>query len=226
MTYSMLGTRVWLPVTFACLVLIAPVALSAIFVARAYGWASGVFAGAVVLSAYCLLVFVRIRHPGSASPAEYEPVVTGPELPGSAWLDPSEEFGPNGIQVARFLARLPLLTEQHWESVRRAQSFGELSIAQAVVSYMRLRKAIQRCAEFEVRQPRGDALVVAQRLIQSMSSDLRMPGASPPAALQTTVFEGLCAIVYRDLLPPKTFDVLYAAFDHVIPAASLSESQS
>jgi hypothetical protein len=44
-------------------------------------------------------------------------------------------------------------------------------------------------------------------------------------AVQATVFEALCALIYRDLLPRRTFDIMYAAFDRVVPAATLSEPQ-
>jgi hypothetical protein len=41
--------------------------------------------------------------------------------------------------------------------------------------------------------------------------------------MQDLVFEALCALIYRDLLPRKTFEIMYATFDRVVPLTTLSD---
>jgi hypothetical protein len=189
-------------------------------------WSTG---NGVVTGFFLLLIgaasFIPLSPRGYRSPAVPSPILgqpNGTQADVDA-LQPSR-FGPNGRQVMNFLFRLPLLTEEHWRVIAEAVEPQRSSAASWLRRWIKEERAFRTMEEISLRElDRAPAEQQALTEIEAATEQGIVPFVSPHALYWATR-QACTALVFRDVLPPGHFAVLYAPFNRVIPAASLESS--
>ena len=159
---------------------------------------------------------------GRRKPVDLPPPVL--KEPTSMWEQEvsraTDAYGPEGTSVARFLARLPALTPDHWRVVVAPFSAEGNSIWAGLRAHVRAYTAsatVLTVPEARTREP-------YTRAIGHTLERAREQGAIPFPATHSGFGAALAAchaLLFRDVLSPKQFAALYAPFEPVIPAASL-----
>lgn len=200
---------------FILVALVSPAAL-AWYVAAHFGVLSS--AGLASILAM-LVVYVKLavgprRRPTLPPPA---PVRGSIDLASSEIARSPARYGPNSGQVALFLDRLPLVSDQQWKHIEQVyvgSMRGPIGYLARVVRQRRIPLDVWRAAR---RDPRREAEAA---LRDALSLDVAAKQANPLIPTAYTIaatYLAAHALLYRDVLDAEDFARFYAPFADVIP---------
>jgi hypothetical protein len=126
---------------------------------------------------------------------------------------PPERYGPNGTQVSAFIARLPMLDEQEWKTVRRDLARRGCSI---------VRPWLFITASWRFARLRTARATYVSAAMQDAVTVVADSGRADPVAVRSAC----AALVLRDLLGERDFLFYYRGFVSVIPHQTLLRPDS
>lgn len=127
------------------------------------------------------------------------------------------DFGPNGLEVIEFLARLPLLSIEHWQYMTSLPSIRRRSIAQQVVGLF-------DSEANPLDLPAGVPLRFSadQQAAEKISEITRTSQIENVADASSILSRAATGLVHRDVTRPSVFIELYYPFTDLIPIELLS----
>ena len=132
---------------------------------------------------------------------------------------PAAPYGPQTLEIRRFLQRLAALPEGEWTAAA-----AEYDALQGTGRFAAADRALSSAVARTQRETERDAA------LGPLAQLLRMPGApdappaddAPLAPVAEAALAATLALLVRDVLPASAFATLYAPFASRIPADTLA----
>jgi hypothetical protein len=140
----------------------------------------------------------------------------------SASVPPAAPYGPQTLEIRRFLQRLAALRPEEW-----AQATAAYDALQGARRFVAADRALSDAVSRAQRETERDAALgpLSQLLRAPWEAPSDAPGEEPPLApVAEAALAAMLALLVRDVLPASAFATLYEPFATLIPAESLAGS--
>ena len=131
---------------------------------------------------------------------------------------PATPYGPQTLEIRRFLQRLAALPQAEW-----AQATAAYEALQGTGRFASADRALSAAVARTQREPERDAALgpLAQLLRMPVDPDAPPSEDDPMAPVAEAALAATLALLVRDVLPAPAFATLYAPFAELVPIERL-----